>query len=62
MVENNFVILQDEDCHKYKVPVDLEKEFKIEMSKAYESENFDQFEEKYKQYMVGDMTELSSLK
>ena len=52
-------ITQDEDGHDYVIPYDKKEEFGRLCEVSYESEEFDEFEEKFGEYMTGgDINEL----
>lgn len=52
-MSKKYCFAQDEDSHLYIIPVEEKESFAEMMEKAYEDEDFDEFEEKFGKYRKG---------
>lgn len=48
-----YCIVKDQDCHKYRIPFKMKKQFETECEEAYRTDEFEEFEKKYSMYMFG---------
>ena len=48
---------KDEDSHLYLIPLSLAKEFDKKMTKAYKTDEFDEFNDQFDQYRKGTSVE-----
>lgn len=55
-----YCFARDNDSHLYLIPASLKDEFTTKMELAYETDDFDEFEEQFKPYRKGsDFTNFS---
>lgn len=46
-------LTSDDDGHNYIIPFELKEDFETIMEKGYDTDDFDEFEEKFGQYATG---------